>query len=90
MSRAKAAKILALEGADKHIWFVKRGLLRVWRELSRDEWLVFCTKMGNWFLKQAPDEWDKYHAANLARKAKSDKAALEKVIAARQRPTLVH
>ena len=83
MSRSKAAKIIALEGADKHIWWIKRNLLGVWRALSHDEWLEFCTKMGDWFQGDAHDEWDKYDKANKERKAKSDVAALQKVMTER-------
>jgi len=79
MSRTKAAKILALEGADKCIWYTKRNLLGVWRELSHEEWIEFCTKMGDWLHGDAIDEWDKYDKANKERKSKSDAAALERV-----------
>ncbi len=84
MSRTKAAKILALEVADKHVWHVNRNLLHVSQELSHEEWLEFCKKMADWFQGDAPDEWDEYTKANKERKAKSDAAALEKVMAERR------
>ena len=85
MSRSKAAKIIALEGADRHVWYNKRNLRLVWKALSHDDWIEFCKKMADWFLSDAPDEWDDAARFNKARKAKSDKAALKRVVEEREK-----
>lgn len=81
MGVKKAAAILALEGAEKSEWYIKRQLMAQWKRLPHDEWLKFCKSMSDWFSTDALDEWDEYVAANKLRKARNDKVALERVIA---------
>jgi len=78
MSKAKAAGILALSPTDFAIWRSKRNQRSYWQKLSHAEWVEFCQKMGDWFINSASDEWDDFIIANNARKAASDKAALER------------
>ncbi|KKN79582.1 hypothetical protein LCGC14_0337860 [marine sediment metagenome] len=78
MSREKAAALMALSDVDMAVYRSKRNQRPYWQRLSRDEWVEFCEKMAMWFSKEAPDEWDNYVIANNARKAASDKAALER------------
>jgi len=78
MSRAKAAALMAMSQVDFAVYNQKRNQASYWRRFSHEEWVEFCTKMGRWFTVSAPDEFDKYTAANMARKAESDKLALER------------
>lgn len=80
MSREKAAAIAALSPSDKAVYISKRNQRSYWQRLSHEEWIEFCKKMGDWFTKSAPDEWDKYIIANNERKAKSDEAALLRAV----------
>jgi len=82
MGVKKAAAILALEGADKSEWYIKRQLRAQWTKLPHDEWVKFCRSMSDWFSTDAPDEWDEYVKANTLRKARNDKAVLEALITA--------
>lgn len=84
MSRKKAAAILSLSDVDRCIRRAKRDARIPWQRLSDDEWVEFCGKMAGWFANQAPDEYDLYVKENNARKAASDKTALEKKTKARQ------
>jgi len=83
VSRQKVAAILALNEPDRAAWVIKRQLMVHWRQLDHKDWVKFCKQMATWFSKDAPDEWDKYTQANKERKAKSDAAALKKVLAER-------
>jgi len=83
MSKEKAAAIAALSPPDRAAYQVKRNIRAIWRRLDRDEWAAFCHIMATWFDVDAPDEFDEQLAANQARKAASDKAALERVQLAR-------
>ncbi|KKL92826.1 hypothetical protein LCGC14_1880820 [marine sediment metagenome] len=78
MSREKAAALMALSDVDAAVYRSKRNQRSYWQRLDHDEWVEFCKKMGDWFSDEAPDEWDNYVIANNARKAASDKAALER------------
>jgi hypothetical protein len=77
MSREKAARLAALSEKDMAIYKSKRNQRSYWQRLSHEDWVAFCNAMGEWFLRQAPDEWDNYIIANNKRKAESDKRALE-------------
>ena len=76
MSREKAAAIAALSNVDFAVYRSQRNQRSYWQKLPHDEWAEFCTKMADWFKKDATDEWDKFVVANNARKAANDEAAL--------------
>lgn len=78
MSREKAAALMALSEVDMAVYKTKRNQRSYWQTLSHDEWVEFCGKMAAWFSVEAADEWDEYVIANNARKAASDKTALER------------
>ncbi len=84
MSKEKAARIQGLSPVDRAVYTAKRNQRCYWQRLSHDDWVEFCEKMGQWFCESAPDEWDTYVAANKARKAESDKRALEMKMMQRQ------
>ena len=82
MGVKKAAAILALEGAKKSEWYIKRQLRHQWTKLPHSEWVKFCKSMAGWLSTDAPNEWDEVRKANTLRKARNDKAALEALITA--------
>ncbi len=85
MSKEKAAALAALSEVDMAVYKAKRNQRQTWHALPHDEWAAFCTKMADWFKKDATDEWDKFVEANNARKAASDEAALLRVVKMRTR-----
>ncbi len=85
MSKEKVAKLISLSVKDKAIYMSKRNHRSYWQQLSHKEWVAFCKEMGDWFSKDAPDEWDKYVKANNARKAKSDEDAVVRAALAKHK-----
>lgn len=78
MSKQKAARLMSMSELEAAIYRSRRNQRPYWQHLSHEEWVTFCQRMASWFTKQAPDEWDKYVINNNARKAESDRKALEK------------
>ena len=74
--REKTAKLMAMSDAEKAVYRSKRNQRSYWQNLSHDEWVEFCKTMGEWFINEAADEWDKFVISNNERKAASDLAAL--------------
>ena len=76
MSKEKALGILQMSSTDRSVYLAKRNQRSYWQDLNHAEWVDFCKIMGEWFTKDAADEWDDYTVSNNKRKEASDLKAL--------------